>query len=170
MSELFEYVVPSDHNQGAAVEPVETPPEEGQNGLVTAKAEEPAASATTPSDRHVEAGRKGARRFHELVQRGRLYEQEHGLKRGRQRLRQLVELGKLYEKEHGLSPTRTRKRADRLGRGERKQLVGTLLRCLLRIARPSLRADLVRLIDALDETKLGDAAQGINPVEPRRVL
>src|SRR5439155_8194418 len=46
-------------------------------------------------NRHVEAGRKGARRVHELIERGRLYEQEHGLTRGRQRLRQLLEEGKL---------------------------------------------------------------------------
>src|SRR5690242_12494629 len=51
---------------------------------------------------HAEAGRKGARRVHQLITEGRLYEQEHGLKRGRQRLRQLIELGKLYEQEHGL--------------------------------------------------------------------
>src|SRR5438105_1857974 len=43
---------------------------------------------------HAEAGRKGAHRVHQLIQEGRLYEQEHGLKRGRQRLRQLIELGK----------------------------------------------------------------------------
>src|SRR5205085_1980988 len=55
-----------------------------------------------PADWHAEAGRKGARRVHQLIQRGLLYEQEHGLKRGRQRLRQLIELGKLYEQEHGL--------------------------------------------------------------------
>src|SRR4051812_15273262 len=43
---------------------------------------------------HVQAGRKGACRVHQLIQEGRLYEQEHGLTRGRQRLRQLIELGK----------------------------------------------------------------------------
>src|SRR5438094_289440 len=65
--------------------------------------------ADKPS-RHVEAGRKGAHRVHELIQRGRLYEQEHGLTRGRQRLRQLLEEGKLYEQEHGLSPRRRKSR------------------------------------------------------------
>ena len=51
-----------------------------------------------------EAGRKGGRHVHQLIQEGKLYEQEHGLKSGRQRLRQLLELGKLYEEEHGLRP------------------------------------------------------------------
>src|SRR5262249_55063557 len=49
------------------------------------------------SNQHAEAGRKGAQRLHQLIQLGRLYEQEHGLKRGRQRLRQLIQEGKLYE-------------------------------------------------------------------------
>src|SRR3954447_8680477 len=57
---------------------------------------------------HAEAGRKGAHRRHQLMQSGRLYEQEHGLTRGRQRVRQLIELGKLYEQEHGLRPDRPR--------------------------------------------------------------
>src|SRR5947208_1818455 len=52
-----------------------------------------------------EAGRKGARRVHQLIRLGRLYEQEHGLKGGRQRLRQLIGEGKLYELEHGLHAT-----------------------------------------------------------------
>ena len=62
-------------------------------------------------DRRSEAGRKGAYRVHQLIREGRLYEQEHSLKRGRQRLRQLIELGKLYEQEHGVRPVR--KSADR---------------------------------------------------------
>src|SRR5919109_879948 len=59
----------------------------------------------------VEAGRKGAQRIHQLIEHGKLYEQEHGLKSGRQRLRQLIEEGKLYEQEHGLAPQRRRARA-----------------------------------------------------------
>jgi len=98
-------------------------------------------------NRHAEAGRKGARRVHELIREGRLYEQEHGLKRGRQRLRQLIELGKLYEQEHGLRPHRPgRRRLSRVGRGE---VVETLLRCLLRLARPAFRPELARLAEAL---------------------
>src|SRR5690348_2723919 len=54
---------------------------------------------TQPEGWHAQAGRKGARRVHQLIEHGRLYEQEHGLKRGRQRLRQLIQLGKLYEQE-----------------------------------------------------------------------
>ena len=111
-----------------------------------------------PEDWHAEAGRKGARRVHELIQRGRLYEQEHGLKSGRQRLRQLAELGKVYEQEHGLRPVGKKKRAGRLSRGEREELLSTLLQCLLRIAKPSLRAGLTQLIAALDEDKKNEAA------------
>src|SRR4051812_29191611 len=58
------------------------------------------ASGAEPRRWHAEAGRKGAARAQQLIQEGKLYEQEHGLKRGRQRLRQLIELGKLYEEEH----------------------------------------------------------------------
>jgi len=103
-----------------------------------------------PADWHAEAGRKGARRVHELIQEGRLYEQEHGLKSGRQRLRQLIELGKLYEQEHGLRPRREKKNG-RLSRGERQQLLSTLLECLVRVAKPSFRADLARLAATLQQ-------------------
>src|SRR5947209_6688165 len=91
---------------------------------------------------HADAGRKGAQRVHQLIQEGKLYEQEHGLKSGRQRLRQLIELGKLYEKEHGLRPEPEKKRGERLSRGEREELLATFLQCLLRIAKPSFRAEL----------------------------
>src|SRR5258707_15875298 len=66
-------------------------------------------TASASSSRHALAGRKGAHRVHQLIEEGRLYEQEHGLKSGRQRLRQLIELGKLYELEHGLRPRMRRK-------------------------------------------------------------
>ena len=107
---------------------------------------------------HARAGRKGARRVHQLIQLGHLYEQEHGLKRGRQRLRQLIELGKAYEREHGLRPGSAPKRGSRLSRRERDDLLATLLHCLLRIARPSFRAELGRLIDVLDREHNGHAA------------
>jgi hypothetical protein len=105
-------------------------------------------SSPEESRRHAEAGRKGAHRVHQLIERGRLYEQEHGLKRGRQRLRQLLELGKIYEQEHGLRPT-PRERRGRISRTQRGQLLDTLLRCLIRIAKPSMRAELLRLVEAL---------------------
>ncbi len=104
------------------------------------------------------AGREGARRVHQLIQEGRLYEKEHGLKRGRQRLRQLIELGKLYEQEHGLRPARAKKRGQRLSRLGRQQLVTTLLHCLLRIAKPSFRMELTRLVEALEREEKGHAA------------
>jgi hypothetical protein len=109
---------------------------------------------------HAEAGRKGAHRLHQLIQEGKLYEQEHGLKRGRQRRRQLIELGKLYEQEHGLRPDGNTQRAKHLSRLERDEVLATLLRCLLRIAKPSFRAELVRLIEALQQAD--QAAQ--NPI------
>ena len=96
----------------------------------------------SPRRWHAEAGRKGAHRVHELIEAGKLYEKEHGLKRGRQRLRQLIELGKLYEQEHGLRPRRKKSRLDRM---ERQELLTTLLECMVRIAKPSFREDLLRL-------------------------
>jgi hypothetical protein len=107
---------------------------------------------------HAEAGRKGARRVHELIEEGKLYEKEHGLKRGRQRLRQLIELGKLYEQEHGLRPARRRKRGERLSRLGREELLETFLQCLLRLAKPSFRGELRRLIEALLRQESGHAA------------
>src|SRR5258708_24114561 len=72
-----------------------------------------------------EAGRKGARRVHQLMQEGLLYEKEHGLKSGRQRLRQLIELGKVYEQEHGVQPERPKKQRELLARVEREELRAT---------------------------------------------
>jgi hypothetical protein len=106
--------------------------------------------------RHAEAGRKGAHRVHELIREGRLYEQEHGLKRGRQRLRQLIELGKLYEQEHGLRPRK--KLGLRLSRLKRDELLATFLQCLVRLARPSFRAELLRLVEALQKEPEGHVA------------
>lgn len=100
-----------------------------------------------------EAGRKGAQRVHQLIQAGKLYEQEHGLKSGRQRLRQLIELGKLYEAEHGAQPAGKKRRGTRLSRQERDEVVATLLRCLVRIAKPSFRAELGKLAEALSPEK-----------------
>jgi len=116
-----------------------------------------AALGAAARQRHAEAGRKGAQRVHQLIQEGKLYEQEHGLKSGRQWLRQLLEQGKLYEQEHGLRPAR-HKRRQRLGRTEREELLATLLQCLLRIVKPSFRAELIRLVEALQEEKKGHAA------------
>jgi len=102
---------------------------------------------------HALAGRKGAHRVHQLIKEGRLYEKEHGLNSGRQRLRQLLELGKLYEEEHGFRPARTTKRSKRLARMERQELLATLLECLLRLARPSFRAELARLVETFQAGK-----------------
>jgi hypothetical protein len=116
----------------------------------------PESTTAEVSSRHAEAGRKGARRILELVEFGKLYEQEHGLKRGRQRRRQLIELGKLYEQEHGLRPRK--KRTPRLPRMARDELLTTLLQCLIRLARPSFRAELARLVELLQENEKGQAA------------
>jgi hypothetical protein len=121
-------------------QPVQAPAGDAVNG-----------NGTATGRWHAEAGRKGAHRLQQLIQEGKLYEQEHGLKRGRQRRRQLIELGKLYEQEHGLRPEREKKTARRLSRIERDELLATFLRCLVRIARPSFRPELVRLIEALHQ-------------------
>lgn len=97
-----------------------------------------------------EAGRKGANRVHQLIEKGKLYEQEHGLKSGRQRLRQLIELGKLYETEHGVQPKLKERKRRRLSKAERDEVVATLLHCLTKMVKPSFRAELERLADALN--------------------
>ncbi|HZY85031.1 MAG TPA: hypothetical protein VFE78_09385 [Gemmataceae bacterium] len=119
--------------------------------------EVPGAGGALAERWQAEAGRKGARRVHQLIREGRLYEQEHGLKRGRQRLRQLIELGKLYEQEHGLRPAR-KKHADRLSRADRAELLATLLQCLVRLAKPSFRAELLRLAESLSKVASDQAA------------
>jgi hypothetical protein len=99
-------------------------------------------------DWHAEAGRKGARRVHQLIQEGKLYEKEHGLKSGRQRLRQLIELGKLYEEEHSLRPPR-RVRRNR-ARISNEELFHQLFDVLLRLAKPSLRGRLLQLLNDVE--------------------
>lgn len=125
----------------------------GMNGVAVE-----ASNGVAEPGRHARAGSKGARRIHQLIQEGRLYEQEHGLKRGRQRLRQLIELGKLYEQEHGLRPARASKGRERLSRLGREELLATLLRCLVRLAKPSFRGELERLADMLAHESNGHVA------------
>ncbi len=107
-----------------------------------------------PSNHHATAGRKGGERMRELIRLGRLYEQEHGLMIGRERLRQLVKFGRQYEADKGLAPKRTRVR-----RQSPRQSVRLLLQALVRIAKPSHRAELQRALAALDGHRPGpDAA------------
>jgi hypothetical protein len=108
--------------------------------------------SSKPTWRHA-AGRKGARRIHELIEAGKRYEEEHGLKSGRQRLRQLIELGKVYEEEHQLRPATRKRRGQRLSRTERDEVVATLLQCLVRMAKPSFRKELTRLAETLNPEK-----------------
>ena len=96
------------------------------------------------------AGRKGANRVHQLIEAGKRYEEEHGLKSGRQRLRQLIELGKLYEEEHGTRPAMKERKRRRLSKMERDEVIATLLRCLTRMVKPSFRPELERLATALN--------------------
>jgi hypothetical protein len=102
-----------------------------------------------PESWHAAAGRKGAERIRQLIQEGRLYEKEHGLKSGRQRLRQLIEEGKLYEHEHGLPGGRTASR--RPARLSSRQSLVLFLHALHRLAKPRLRAELQRLIEQLEQ-------------------
>ena len=140
----------------AGARPEEAPAD--TNGAVPGAVEAPADGVAGPERWQAAAGRKGARRVHQLIREGRLYEQEHGLKRGRQRLRQLIELGKLYEQEHGLRPAPRKKHGDRLARADREELLATLLQCLVRLAKPSFRADLLRLAEALSKADRDQAA------------
>jgi hypothetical protein len=139
-------------------EPAAPRPEMTGTPAVTDEPEQGNGQSSEAGHWHAEAGRKGARRVHQLIEEGKLYEKEHGLKRGRQRLRQLIELGKLYEQEHGLRPARRRKRGERLSRMGREELLETFLQCLLRIAKPSFRAELMRLVEALVQEESGHAA------------
>jgi hypothetical protein len=99
---------------------------------------------------HAEAGRKGARRIHELIQEGRLYEREHGLKPGRQRLRQLIQEGKLYEQEHGLRNGNGGVRARRHPRISSEQLLKSLFQTLLRLVKPVYRAQILGMLQSLE--------------------
>ena len=137
----------SDYLNGAAPtpqEPVTQPTPEPvvpttEPATVAAVVEDPAAN------HHAEAGRKGANRIHQLIRLGRLYEQEHGLKRGRQRLRQLIEQGKLYEQEHGLRPRRRRE-----PRLNKQQAIQEFLRAMARLVKPAYRGEVLALIEALE--------------------
>jgi hypothetical protein len=170
MIEQQEHIMPVDEvarHENTIIEASPVPTVAGPNNFSVEAAPSPPVEAevTIPhtngvhdGDRHARAGREGARRVHQLIREGRLYEQEHGLKRGRQRLRQLIEMGKLYEQEHGLRPARPRKRGRRLSRLGRQELLATLLDCLLRIAKPSFRQELERLVERLQQEENGHPA------------
>lgn len=132
-------------------QPEAIPPVESNGAAVEAP-------GTGEESRRSRAGRKGALRVHELIREGRLYEQERGLKRGRQRLLQLLELGKRYEQEHGLRPEAEKKPFGRLSGAKRDELLATLLECLVRIAKPSFRSDLLRLVESLSKEEAGRVA------------
>jgi hypothetical protein len=100
-----------------------------------------------PAGWHSEAGRKGALRVHELIERGRLYEKEHGLKGGRQRLRQLIEEGKLYEREHGLRPEGRKGRVRK--RRNQREVMENFVQALTHMIKPRYRAELERLLTTL---------------------
>ncbi len=127
----------------------------GLNG--TPPAESQVEAAAKVDERHAAAGRKGAERIHQLIERGRLYEQEHGLKRGRQRLRQLIEEGKLYEQEHGLNGTHREKHRDRVSSEE---LVRRLLDVLMRLSKPAHRPQLLKALQALEDAAGNEPAPG----------
>lgn len=111
---------------------------------------EAVATPSEPSKQHAEAGRKGARRVHQLIQQGKLYEREHGLKPGRQRLRQLIQEGKLYEQEHGLKAGSTRAREGRRPRISHEQMFKSFLQALLRLAKPAYRDRILSLLQVLE--------------------
>jgi len=97
-----------------------------------------------PLNRHALAGRQGALRVHELIRLGRLYEQEHDLKRGRQRLRQLIQQGRRYEQEHGTAPKRPKPRR------HKARVWAEFVRALAEMVKPAYRPQLERLLAELD--------------------
>jgi len=119
----------------------------------------PAADTTPTPSRYAEAGRKGARRIHQLIQEGRLYEKEHGLKRGRQRIRQLIELGKVYEEEHGLRPVPADTLPDRVARLSEEDALQTFLHALLPLVKPAYRGRLAEAVKGLESVVVGEVAQ-----------
>src|SRR5262249_14771658 len=142
-------------NGTPAQQPTETPAP-AANGTPEVLADPVPETPEEAATWHAEAGRKGARRIHELIQRGLLYGQEQGLKRGRQRLRQLIEEGKLYEEEHNLRARRRRTQADQFDRMDSDELVQTFLRSLLRLCKPVYREKIARALQALEEATGGD--------------
>lgn len=116
------------------------PPPDGPTPGLPVVHLEPAAPAVDPA--RAAAGRRGGERFHQLVQLGRQYEREHGLKPGRQRLKQLVQLGRRYEQEHGLAPKPRRRR--RAGDPWRE-----FLATLARVVKPTHRPAVEQLLAAL---------------------
>jgi hypothetical protein len=131
-------------NNGHAGEPIiplDAAAEPGSSSEIAPESHSSSANANP----HAEAGRKGARRIHQLIQQGRLYEREHSLKPGRQRLRQLIAEGKLYEQERGLKP-----RKGRHPRMSQEQTLKTFLQALLRMVKPAYRTPLLGLMQALE--------------------
>lgn len=119
-----------------------------KNGETPPAAALEANEAAVLSRWHVEAGRKGAQRIHQLIRAGRLYEQEHGLKPGRQRLRQLIQEGKLYEGEHGLS--RREARSERGPKLNQEQSLKLFFQLLTRLVKPAYRDRLLEVLRGLE--------------------
>jgi hypothetical protein len=152
MSDIFDPTVPVADDRTPPTEPVvvnEVPVDHVAEGEPVAEMNGTHEANGTHGVWRAEAGRKGAKRIHQLIEAGKRYEEEHGLKSGRQRLRQLIELGKLYEAEHGHGQPGKKRHGVRLSRQERDEVVATLLKCLVRIAKPSFRAELGKLAEAL---------------------
>ncbi len=101
----------------------------------------PAQDDTRPqASRYATAGRLGAERVHQLLLRGKQYEQEHGLSAGRQRVRQLIQLGRRFEEEHGLAMPEPKPRQSR---GEVWQ---EFLRLLALVVKPAYQPEVQRLV------------------------
>ena len=84
-----------------------------------------------------------------MIRLGKLFEEEHGLKRGRQRLRQLIQQGRRYEVEHGLAkPRRARPR--------RSEAWADFLAALARVVKPAFRAEVERLAVAMSAPPAAD--------------
>lgn len=160
-------------NERRSTEPAEQGNDHAEAAQPAEGESEPANADRRPSrpngrmrERRAVAGRKGARRIHELIQRGRLYEQEHGLKRGRQRLRQLIEEGKLYEREHSLDRGEGPAPRPRTPRMSRHQVMMQLVEALIHLAQPGYRPELNRLLESLATARDGRAQSHPTPTSP----
>jgi hypothetical protein len=113
--------------------------------------ETPTERPTPAESRFARAGKIGAERARQLIERGLLYERQHGLTPGRQRQRQLIQLGKRYEEEHGLAEPVRRK-----VRRSRDQVWAEFLALLAEVVKPAYQPEIERLLARVAENHAAD--------------
>jgi hypothetical protein len=128
-----------------------TPVAEPQKTNTNPTPETPA-EPTPAESRFARAGKIGAERARQLIERGLQYERENGLTPGRQRQRQLIQLGKRYEEEHGLAEPVRRK-----VRRSRDQVWAEFLALLAEVVKPAYQPEVERLLARVAENRPADA-------------